>query len=107
MQHRRIAAAPFLLAACLALASSGVRAQGDQVDIQVMNRSFQAIDVEVFDDVCRQPVFTGEIIANASVAVTACPDQDGLATITVLDRYGHRQTYPGLANPSIVDVAFE
>ena len=108
MKQRPIApAAPLLLAACLVLASGAARAQGEQVDIQVMNRSFQPIAVEVFDDVCRQPVFSGEITANASVAVTACPDPNGLATITVLDRYGHRKTYPQLADPSIVNVEFE
>ena len=107
MTHRPIAPAPMLLAACLVLASGAARAQGEQVDIQVMNRSFQPIAVEVFDDVCRQPVFSGEIMTNASVAVTACPDPNGLATITVLDRYGHRKTYPQLADPSIVNVEFE
>ena len=94
MTHRPIAPAPMLLAACLVLASGAARAQGEQVDIQVMNRSFQPIAVEVFDDVCRQPVFSGEIMANASVAVTACPDPNGLATITVLDRLRPPQDLP-------------
>jgi hypothetical protein len=107
MACRKIAPASLLLLGGLALAGAAARAQGDTVDIQVMNRSFQPISVEVVDDVCRQAAFTGEILANASVAVAACADQDGLATITVLDRYGHRQTFPGLADSSVANVEFE
>jgi hypothetical protein len=107
MWVRPIAPAPVLVAACLALVAGVARAQGDQVDIEVMNRSFQPVAVEIRDDICRQSAFTGEIVANASVAVTACADQDGLATITVMDRQGHRRTYPGLADPSTVNVEFE
>ena len=107
MLRHPLARAARLLGICLALAAGAARAQGDPVDIEVMNRSFAPIAVEVFDDICRQPVFTGEIMANASVAVTACADPDGLATITVLDGQGHRQSFPGLADASTVNVELE
>ncbi|MFZ1430322.1 MAG: hypothetical protein WAS21_26550 [Geminicoccaceae bacterium] len=83
-----------------------VRAQGEQVDVEIVNRTFQPIDVEIYDQVCRQVIYAGQIIANASVSVAACPNQDGLANLTVADRFGHRQTYSGLADPSTVNVEF-
>ena len=83
-----------------------VWAQGEQVDVEIVNRTFQPIDVEIYDQVCQQVIYDGQILANASVSVAACPNQDGLANLTVADRFGHRQTYSGLADPSTVNVEF-
>jgi hypothetical protein len=81
--------------------------QNDEVDIQVFNASFQAVNVEIFDDICRQSVFQGEILNNSSASVACCPDQNGMATITIVDRFGRRQTYSGLADASTVNVGTE
>ncbi len=81
-------------------------AQEDQVDVEIVNRTFEPIDVEVYDDVCQQVAYTGQVLDNASVSIAACPNQDGLASLTVADRFGHRQTYSGLADPSTVNVEF-
>jgi len=81
--------------------------QSQQVDVEIVNRAFQAIDVEVYDVVCQQAAYTGQILDNASIMVAACPNQDGLATLTVADRVGHSNTFTGLADPSTVTVEFD
>jgi len=90
-----------------ALASDAGRAQEVRVDIQVFNPSFKAIEVRIYDVVCQQVIFDGEILDTASVPVQACADQDGRATIAVEDHFGQRQTYPGLSDPSTVELAFQ
>lgn len=98
---------PLTLAIVLgSLSAQPVWAQGEQVDVEVVNRTFQPIDVEVYDQVCQQVIYAGQILDNASISVAACPNQDGLANLTVADRFGHRQTYSGLADPSTVNVEF-
>ncbi len=95
-----------LAAAAASAAGQAARAQGDEVDIRVLNRSWRAIVVRVHDLVCRRVVFEGEILSNASVLVPGCPGEDGLVAITVVDRSGHRRTYPGLTGSSTVEVEF-
>lgn len=98
---------PLTLAVVLgSMFAQPVWAQGEQVDVEVVNRTFQPIDLEVYDQVCQQVIYAGQILANASVSIAACPNQDGLANLTVADRFGHRQTYSGLADPSTVNVEF-
>ncbi len=107
--RRRIKlAAAFAGALVVASAGQAARAQGDQVDVRVLNRSWEgkAIVVRVYDLVCRRVIFEGEILHNASVLVPGCPDEGGLVTIAVVDRFGHRQTYPGLTGSSTVEVEF-
>lgn len=101
------ARSPLRLAVVLgSLLTQPAWAQDGQIDVEVVNRTFQPIDVEVYDQVCQQIVYTGQILDNASVSIAACPNQDGLANVTVADRFGHRQTYSGLADPSTVNVEF-
>ncbi len=105
--RRRIKlAVAFAGALAAAAASQAARAQGDEVDVRVLNRSWKAIVVRIYDLACRRVIFEGEILSNASVLVPGCPGQDGLVTITVVDRFGHRQTYPGLTGSSTVEVEF-
>ena len=82
-------------------------AQSGPVDVEVVNRTFQPLEVEIYDVVCQQLAYTGQLLDNASVAVAACANQDGLATLTVSDRFGHSRTYSGLADPSTVSVEFD
>ena len=75
--------------------SNFARAQDISVEIQVSNRSFKAIGVRIYDmQSAAQGDFDGQILTNASVLVRGCPDQDDRATITIEDRFGHRETYP-------------
>ena len=60
--------------------------------------------LQIYDAICREVIFDGEILTNASVLVPGCPDQNGRATITVEDCFGGQQTYPGLGGASNVEV---
>jgi hypothetical protein len=96
------AAVPHLGAAVgLALAGAAAADEGD-VTLRVENRAWGRLEVTVYDLVCRQAIFDGEILDNASVLVEACAGQDGLAGIEVVDRQGRRQAFTGLVDQSTV-----
>jgi len=96
---RRLAAT-----AGLALAGAGAAAaqEGGDVTVQIENRAWGRVEVTVYDLVCRQAIFDGEILDDASVAVEACANDDGLAGIEVVDRDGRRQAFTGLVDQSTV-----
>ena len=92
--RQRIRLGLFLAGSLVALiASFGAEAGDVRVDIRVYNRSFRAIEVRIYDLVCGHLIVAGEIMDNASVIVPGCPDQDGRATIAVVDQFGHQRTY--------------
>jgi len=93
-----------LVAACL-LGSLPAHAQ-PSVSLQVHNGSMRPLTVRIVDLVCRSVLFEGELLDEASAQIEACPDADGLARIEVIDRFGQRQVYDGLADPSEVEVEF-
>lgn len=86
----------------LALAGAAAAANEGDVTLRVENRAWGRVEVTVYDLVCRQAIFEGEILDNASILVEACAGQDGLAAIEVVDRRGGRQAYTGLVDQSTV-----
>jgi hypothetical protein len=93
---RHLAAVVGLALSCAAAADEG------DVTLRVENRAWGQLEVTVYDLVCRQAIFDGEILDNASVLVEACAGQDGLAGIEVVDRQGRRQAFTGLVDQSTV-----
>jgi hypothetical protein len=91
------------LAATVSLALAGAAAadEGD-VTLRIENRAWGRVEVTVYDMVCRQAIYDGEILDDASVLVEACAGQDGLAGVEVVDRGGRRQAFTGLADESTV-----
>ncbi len=63
------------------------------VRIQIRNVSTAPLYITVYDDVCRQTVFSGGINARARRPVTLCPYRGSEAHITVLDRFGEQRRY--------------
>ena len=106
--RQRIKLGLFLAGSLVALTASSAAEAGDvRVDIRVFNRSFRAIEVRIYDLVCRQVIFAGEIQNTASVIVPGCPDQDGRAAITIVDQFGHQRTYQDLISASNVELPFQ
>ena len=106
--RQRIRLGLFLAGSLVALTASYGAGAGDvRVDIRVFNRSFRAIEVRIYDLVCGHLIFAGEIMDNASVIVPGCPDQDGRATITIVDQFGHQRTYQDLISASNVELPFQ
>ena len=91
------------LVATVGLALAGVAAadEGD-VTLRIENRAWGRVEVTVYDLVCRQAIYEGEILDNASTLVEACAGQGGLAGIEVVDREGRRQAFTGLTDESTV-----
>ena len=106
--RQRIRLGLFLAGSLVALTASYAAGAGDvRVDIRVFNRSFRAIEVRIYDLVCGHLIFAGEILDTASVIVPGCPDQDGRATITIVDQFGHQRTYQDLISASNVELPFQ
>ena len=91
------------LAATVGLALAGAAAADEgEVTLRVENRAWGRVEVTVHDLVCRQAIYEGEILDNASVLVEARAGQDGLAGIEVVDRRDGRQAFTGLVDQSTV-----
>ena len=106
--RQRIRLGLFLAGSLVALTASYAAGAGDvRVDIRVFNRSFRAIEVRIYDLVCGHLIFAGEIMDNASVIVPGCPDQNGRATITIVDQFGHQRTYQDLISASNVELPLQ
>jgi hypothetical protein len=95
----------FAMAVALALSSgppAAAQEGGGDVTVQIENRALIQVEVTVYDLVCRQAIFDGEILDDASITVEACAGDDGLAGIEVVDRGGRRQAFTGLVDQSTV-----
>jgi hypothetical protein len=97
---RRVAAAMALVLS--AGPPAAAQDDGGDVTVQIENRAWGRVEVTVYDLVCRQAIYDGEILDDASVAVEACAADDGLARIEVVDRDGRRQAFAGLVDQSTV-----
>ena len=102
MRARTETLVPFAVG--LLLATGTAWAQEAGVSVQVFNRSFEAIEVRILDAVCGTVLFEGQIFNESAVLVTPCTNADGEATITVENRAGQSETYPGLQDGATVQL---
>ena len=82
-----------LMGAAFSVAIADPAAAQNPVRVQIRNVSTAPLNVAVFDEVCRQTVFSGWINARAQRPVTLCPYRGSEARITVLDRFGEQRKY--------------
>jgi hypothetical protein len=86
----------------LAVGAPAAAQEGGDVTVQVDNSTWGRVEVTVYDLVCRQAIYDGEILDNASITVEACAGDDGLGGIEVVGRDGRRQAFTGLVDQSTV-----
>jgi len=68
-------------------------ASAQQASVNVTSLSFQAVQIRVFDDVCRVMVYQGVLINDASTTVTCCTDSTGRCSLSIYDQFGGRHDY--------------
>jgi len=89
---RRLFALLLIWVACSMVLPDPAAAQ-NQIRVQIRNASTAPLHITVYDDVCRQTVFSGRLNSRAQSPVALCPDRRSRGNITVIDRFGEQRSY--------------
>ncbi len=77
-----------------------------QVAVQIKNRGTQSIYIGVYDHVCRNLVYRGQLPTLSSASVRVCLDQRGRGNLTVTDQLRRDQTFEVSTRRRSVNVRF-
>lgn len=93
-----------LLSALGALAAGSGQAAGqmlETVNVQIINQSFDPVEIRVVDEVCNVVVFEGQLLGDTSAPVSLCPDRQQRAQMTIYDASGRAHRYRNLGESEI------
>jgi hypothetical protein len=85
-----------LLAIVLALPVWKPVAAQERADVEIANRSFQNVEIRVFDNLCRVLLYRGVLIHNTSTNVACCKHADNRCSLSIYDQMGRRHDYAGV-----------
>ncbi len=83
----------FLVWTASSIALAGSAAAQKQVRVQIRNASQAQLYIKIYDEVCRQTVFSGRLNSRARRPITLCPDHRSRGHIVVFDRFGKQRSY--------------
>ena len=83
----------FLVWTAFSIALAGSAAAQKQVRFQIRNASGASLNIRVYDEVCRQTVFSGRLHPRAWRPIAVCSDRQSRGHIVVLDRFGEQRSY--------------
>ena len=73
----------------------------ETVNVQIVNQSFDPARIRVVDEVCNVIVFEGELLPDASIPVSLCPDRQERAQLTIYDAEGRAHRYRNLRQSEV------
>ncbi len=83
----------FLVWTAFSIALAGSAAAQKQVRFQIRNASGASLNIRVYDEVCRQTVFSGRLHSRAWRPIAVCHDRQRRGHIVVSDRFGEQRSY--------------
>ncbi|HSC08499.1 MAG TPA: hypothetical protein VLD59_16870, partial [Steroidobacteraceae bacterium] len=73
----------------------------ETVSVNLVNQSFDTVQIEVVDEVCQRAVFEGQLLSNTGITVSLCPDRQQRGHMTVYDAAGRAHRYFNLLDETV------